>query len=517
MDWFIFLFIFFFLLISIHGLLHLRNHLINPSSKKFPPGPTGLPILGNLVQLGDRPHESLTQLATIHGPLMTVRLGFVTTIVASSVNTVKEILQTHDQAFMGRSIPDAATAETGHEFSITWLSGGPRWRNLRKLCNTQIFTTQRLDSNSMHTLRLQIMEDMVKSVVEEIEGGGGGGGGEASVNVGRIVFGTSLNLLSNTFFSFDMIDDQKSKSVDEIKEIIWRIMDLAGKPNVADYFPMLRPFDPQGIRREIKVCYDRLHSLLEDVIHGRLRHRASGSVSSGDFLDVLLDYSHEHGDDFSLSDIKLLLSALFIGGTDTTTTTLEWAMAELLHNPTALSVAERELSETIGGGRSIKESDLRSLPYMKAALKESMRLHPTVPFLLPHRALMDVDLYDFHIPKHTQLLINAYAIARDPAYWVNPNRFLPERFLGSEIDFRGNDLCFIPFGAGRRMCPGLPLAERMMEMMLATLLNRFHWKLPRGMTPEEMDMKDRLGISLHKATPLIAVPVVNVDGERDKN
>lgn len=192
-------------------------------------------------------------------------------------------------------------------------------------------------------------------------------------------------------------------------------------------------------------------------------------------------------------------------------------MAELLHNPTAMSVAQRELSETIGAGRSIKESDLRSLPYMKAALKESMRLHPTVPLLLPHRALIDVDLYEFHIPKHTQVLINAYAIARDPAYWTNPNRFLPERFLGSEIDFRGKHLCFIPFGAGRRMCPGLPLAERMMELMLATLLNRFHWKLPERMAPEEMDMKDRMGISLHKATPLIVFPVAIVDGERNEN
>ncbi|XP_043703736.1 geraniol 8-hydroxylase-like [Telopea speciosissima] len=508
MDWLIFLFISFFLLISIHGFFHLRNHF-NPPSKIFPPGPTGLPILGNLLQLGDRPHESLTQLATIHGPLMTVHLGFVTTIVASSVNTVKEILQTHDQAFMGRSIPNAATAETGYEFSITWLSGGPRWRNLRKLCNTQIFTTQRL--NSMQTLRLQMMEEMVKNVVEICESGDG-------VNVGRIIFGTTLNLLSNTFFSFDMID-QKSTKVEEIKDVIWRIMDLAGKPNVADYFPMFRAFDPQGIRMEIKVCYDRLHSLLDDVIHGRVQRRASGSVRSGDFLDVLLDYSHEHGDDFTLRDIKLLLSALFIGGTDTTTTTLEWTMAELLHNPTPMSIAQRELSETIGAGRSIKEADFHNLPYTKAALKESMRLHPTVPLLLPHKALTDVDLYNFHIPKHTQVLINVYAIARDPSYWVNPNRFLPDRFLGSEIDFRGNHLCFIPFGAGRRMCPGLPLAERMLEMMLATLLNRFHWKLPKGMAPEEMDMKDKLGISLHKATPLIAVPVlVNVDNsEPDKN
>ncbi|KAJ4954739.1 hypothetical protein NE237_011522 [Protea cynaroides] len=312
---------------------------------------------------------------------------------------------------------------------------------------------------------MQMMEEMVKSVVEISEGG-------EAVDVGRIAFGTILNLLSNTFFSFDMID-QKSKRVEEIKEIIWRIMDLAGKPNVADYFPLLRSFDPQGIRREIKVCYDRLHSLLEDIIHARVQRRASGSARSGDFLDVLLDYSHEHGDDFSLRDIKLLLSALFIGGTDTTTTTLEWAMCKLL---------QPDLNVTCRASEALRNNRCRS-----------------------------------DIKDRISLVFYAYkaVLKEEETLLTGPIRtvFLPERFLGSEIDFTGSIFCFIPFGAGRRMYPAQPLAERMSGDDVGYLLNRFHWKLPKGMTPEEMDMKDKLGIQLHKATPLIAVPFVIVDGE----
>ena len=197
---------------------------------------------------------------------------------------------------------------------------------------------------------------------------------------------------------------------------------------------------------------------------------------------------------------------MFIGGTDATTATIEWAMAELLHNPEKMAKVKQENVEKVGSGFSVKEADIMQLHYLDAVLKETMRLHPTTPLLI-HSAETDVQLCGFVIPKHTQVMVNAWSITRDAAYWKDPTIFLPERFLNSDLDFRGRDLYFIPFGAGRRICPGLPLAVRIVKLLLATLVHNFDWKLPNGMEPKDMDMRDKFGLTLEKAKPLAAIPM----------
>ncbi|CDP09849.1 unnamed protein product [Coffea canephora] len=226
----------------------------------------------------------------------------------------REILQKNGHAFLGRTIPDAVTAETDYEHSMAWLSGGPQWRKLRKLCNSQVFTTQRLDA--LRGLRHQMMENMVKRVSDAREA-------EEAIYIGRLVFGTTLNLLSNMIF------------------VASQILQI--------FFPILKPLDPQGIKRDIKRSYDRLHALIENAIDRRTKRRASRSERSGDFLDALLDDSEEHGpDELDRRDVRLLLMDLFIGGTDTTSATMEWAMAELLHNPDKMAKAKQELNQKIG-------------------------------------------------------------------------------------------------------------------------------------------------------------------------
>ncbi|CAI9771757.1 unnamed protein product [Fraxinus pennsylvanica] len=466
-------------------------------NKNLPPGPIGLPIIGNLLTVGDRPHESLANLAKIYGPLMTVKLGYVNIVVASSREMAKEILQKNDQNFLGRPIPDSVTAEKGYELSMAWLSGGPQWKKLRKICQSQIFTIQRLDA--LQDLRHMMMKNMVARVDEARET-------QEAIHVGRLVFGTTLNLLSNTMFSDDMLDP-KSDAVKELKELIAKIMELAGKPNISDYFPILKPKLEVPYSSQIKVSYDRLHDLIDEMIDRRLKRRASGSRWIGDFLDVLLDHTGEYGPDkLDHLDVNLLLMDLFIGGTDTTTTTMEWAMAELLHNPPILAKVKQELSVELSS-KDVKEQDLSQLPYLEAVIKETMRLHPTAPLLLPHRAETDVQICGYTIPKHTQILVNTWSISRDTTYRDEPTKFKPERFLNSDIDFRGKDFSFIPFSAGRRICPGLNLGVRMVSLILANLVHKFEWKLANGVEPKDMDMKDKFGITLQKAEPLFAIPV----------
>nr|AYM55665.1 cytochrome p450 [Croton stellatopilosus] len=466
---------------------------------KLPPGPRGLPIIGNLLELGARPHESLTNLAKIHGPLMTIQLGLHTTIVATSAEMAKEILLKNDQAFLGRPIPHAVTAEHNYQRSVAWLSGGPKWKSLRKICNTHLFTPQRIDL--LQGLRNEMINNgMVKSIQEACDA-------KQGVNIGRIVFGTTLNLLSNSMFSGDMLGYKSINAIEELKILIGKIMELSGKPNLSDYFPFLKPFDPQGIKKQIKISYDHLHELIDGIVGQRIKKRETCSDRYGDFLDILLDQTKDCGtDEFNREDAIILLADLFIGGTDTTTTTTEWAMTELIRNPKIMEKAKQELVETIGKGKILQEKDTIQLPYLQSIIKETMRLHTTAPLLLPHMAQMDVEICGYTIPKHTQVIVNAWALARDPTYWDNPTEFIPERFMNSGIDFRGTNFYFVPFSSGRRICPGVALGIRIMCLELASLIYHFDWELPNGMAINEMDMGDKFGTTLQKATPLIAIP-----------
>ena len=181
-------------------------------------------------------------------------------------------------------------------------------------------------------------------------------------------------------------------------------------------------------------------------------------------------------------------------------------MAELLRNPEVLSKAKTELQQVIGEGHQVEESDITRLPYLQAVVKETFRLHPAIPLLLPRKAEEDVEINDYIIPKGAQVLVNAWAIGRDPSFWENANSFMPERFLGSEIDVKGRNFEIIPFGSGRRICPGLPLVIRVLHSMLGSLIHTFDWKLEDGVKREDMNMEEKFGITLQRAHPLRAVP-----------
>lgn len=198
---------------------------------------------------------------------------------------------------------------------------------------------------------------------------------------------------------------------------------------------------------------------------------------------------------------------LFIAGTDTSASTLEWAMTELLRNPEHIVKAQLELDRVYGKNGFVRESEFSKLPYIHAIVKETYRLHPATSFLIPRKTEKDVDLCGYFVPKDTQIWVNVWAIGRIPSIWPNPLSFSPERFLEREIDVKGRDFELIPFGAGRRICPGMPLAYRMVHLMLASLLYSFNWKFSDGISLEDKDMlEEKFGITLQKAQPLQAIP-----------
>jgi cytochrome P450 len=490
------------------------------SRRNLPPGPRPLPLVGSLFSLGALPHRSLARLAERHGPLMALRLGTVTTIVASSADAARDVLQRHDAAFSGRSLLDGTHAFAHYTHSMVWLpTSSPRWRALRKVCSAELFAPHRLDT------RQSLRRDKVRALASHVARLARAG---APVAVGRLAFVTALNLLSSTIFSTDFadIDDDGRSSSSSFKGILAELNATVGLPNVSDFFPEVARLDPQGLRRRIESLFQRLHAMMDKQIERRLQDRAAaaaGPKKEKDFLDVLLDYGGAEEDDgrrgFDRQTLLSLLSDLFSAGTDTSAATVEWVMAELLLNPTSMAKARAELAEVMGSRPEVEECDIAELKYLQAVVKETFRIHPPAPLLLPHQAETTTQIRGgagaYAVPKGARVVVNVWAIGHDGEAWPEPDKFVPERFLvgdghGDEkkaVDFRGRDFELLPFGSGRRMCPGMPLALRMVHLMLASLLHRFEWSLP---PPKNgLDMTERLGLNLSMATPLqaMATPV----------
>ena len=185
--------------------------------------------------------------------------------------------------------------------------------------------------------------------------------------------------------------------------------------------------------------------------------------------------------------------------------TVEWAISELLKKPEIFKKATEELDRVIGRERWVEEKDIVNLPYVDAIAKETMRLHPVAPMLVPRYSLEDIKIAGYDIPKDTRVLVNVWTIGRDPNVWDNPNEFFPERFIGKSIDVKGQDYELLPFGSGRRMCPGYSLGMKVIQSSLANLLHGFTWKLPGNMKKEDLNMEEVFGLSTPKKIPLVVL------------
>ncbi|KAJ0682731.1 putative geraniol 8-hydroxylase [Helianthus annuus] len=431
---------------------------------------------------------------------MSLKLGSITMIVVSSCEIAQEFFSKHDISFSSRSVPCAVRVTDSHNTSMVWLPVGDQWRQLRRICKEHLFSVRQLDASRF------IRKQKVQELLDFVHGCRMSG---KPINIGETAAITALNVLSNYIFSTDLAQ-YDSPSSQEFKNMVWAVMEISGAPNLADYFPVLRPLDPHGLLRRSKFYNKKLLAIFEQHISERLHVRSTSSsyASSEDLTDLLLNISKDQNSSISLNDIRQLLFDLFLAGTDTTSNTLEWAMAELIHNPEKMLKARAEIKKVIGNDeRTFEESDISRVPYLRAIIKETLRLHPPVTFLVPHKAITDVEIKGYMVPKDAQIMCNMWAMGQDPNVWSDPQRFEPERFLDVGIDFKGRDFEFIPFGAGRRMCPGLPLADIMLHLMLGTLIHKFDWKIEGGMRTQDMDMTDKFGFTLKKNLPLMAIPV----------
>ncbi|GJM91621.1 hypothetical protein PR202_ga08016 [Eleusine coracana subsp. coracana] len=490
-------------LITIHVLLVLgknKRRCKTGGSLAPPPGPAGHPLLGNLLYffgpLRHNPHRGLSSLAETYGPVLSLRLGLTRTIVVvSSPAAAHDALTKNDAALAARLVPDSVCALSYSATSMVFLpSSNKLWKQDRAIIGSRFSSARGLETIQ------PILERHAHKLMKHFRACYG-----RPVIVREAVNGTVLNIISNILFSKDVVDLQGPQT---FKGLIAPVLEEWSKSNVADAFPLLAPLDHLlGSRRRISIHLAKLFRFFDrEIIEERLANTDT-SGKHNDVLDVLLARFAQSK--LTRQQITTFLTDMFIAASDTSTVTVQRALAELLRHPEKMEKLRAELVARLGFNDFIKDTDLDELPYLQAVVKETLRLHPAVP-LIPREVVADgVSLAGFPVPVGTGVVINLWAIERDEKAWPQPEEFVPERFLvGSPVHFQGTEnFAYKPFGAGRRVCPGMDYTAHSVPLLLASLLHKMEWKLPEGMSPEDIDLSDRYGTVLDLATPLRAVPV----------
>ncbi|KAJ0968500.1 hypothetical protein J5N97_025417 [Dioscorea zingiberensis] len=485
---------FFFLLSTIIFILHRKSE----KTKGMPPGPRGLPLVGYLPFLRPDLHSCFADLAKIFGPVMMMKLGSRQCLILSSPEAAKEVLRDHDATFANHDMTVAVSIITFGGQDMAFQPYGPLWRALRKACVRELLNAQTLDS--FRTLRQQEVILMAKELHRRAG---------KPVAVGQMVFVTSFNVITSMLWGNSLVADELERIRGEFRELEVGIIDLMGVTNVSDIFPILERMDLQGVQRKMKQHKEKLDGILRTVIDRRERtmNTCGDQEKAQDFLQVMLELVKKEDplEHLTVDNIKGLFTNIILAGTDTTSTTIEWAMAEMIDKPETIRKAKEELDSVVGKDEIVDESHLPKLHYLEALVKETLRLHPATPLLLARYPTATCNIAGYTIPKGTKVFINVWSIHRDPAVWENPLEFKPERFLTemSKCDYYGNNFNFIPFGSGRRICVGIPLVEKMSLYILATMLHCFDWSLPDGM---KLDLVEKFGIVLKMEKQLVAIP-----------
>ncbi|GMY26355.1 cytochrome P450 71B34-like [Fagus crenata] len=470
------------LLLLILSLLLLMKKKINidrsTQKKGLPPSPPKLPIIGNLHQHGELPHQSLWQLSKKYGPVMLLQLGGIPTVILSSAEAAREALKVHDLDCCSR--PPLATAP----------AYGDYWRQVRKICVLELFSVKRVQSYQY------IREEEVALLVNSISLSSSSA---TPIDLSEKLFALTASVTFRIAFgkSFRGSDLDNER----FQEVVHEAETMLGSFNASEYFPfwgwIIDKFS--GRFQRLERIFHELDNFFEHIIDNHLNPHKTKQEHE-DIIDVLLRIEREQtkfgAAPFTKDNIKAILMNIFLAGVDTGAITMIWAMAELAKNPRLMKKAQDEIRKFIGNKGKVTERDIGHLLYLKMIVKETLRLHPPIPLLLPRETM-------------SHFKINGYDIYPKMLLQKNPEEFMPEQFINNSVDYKGQLFELLPFGAGRRGCPGIYMAATTIELTLANLLYSFDWKLPYGMKEEDINMEELVGLCLttHKKTPLSLVPV----------
>ncbi|XP_022000566.1 cytochrome P450 Tp4149 [Helianthus annuus] len=459
--------------------------------KNIPPSPRKLPIIGNFHQLGSIPSRNLQILSQKYGPIMLLHFGSIPTVIASSAEAAEEIMKIHDLSLCSRPTLTMPNILFYGSKSISFSPYGEYWRRMKSIIVLKLLSNTRVKSYK------KVREDEIVHMIRVLGESCG-----TTVDMGSMFVSLTNDIICRVALG---------RKFDGLKytDLLKRFMDMFTVFSIGAYIPWLSWVDRinGSIGRAEKIAKE-FDEFLEGIIEEHLSKKNKEGAKSNegeDFVDILLEIQKDktsNGFTLHRDSLKVVLLEAFLGGTETTYASLEWALSELIRNPRVMKKLQQEVTEIAQGRSMIYDEDLEKMPYLKAVLKESLRLHTPAPLLVPRKSMQDIKLMGYDIAEGTQVIINAWAIGRDPALWEEPYEFKPERFLNNTISYQGFHSEWLPFGGGRRVCPGINFSVPVIELAIANIVYKFDMVLPNGVKNEDLDMSEEISITIRKKSSL---------------
>lgn len=471
-----------------------------------PPEPSkAWPIIGHLHLLGANKilHHLFGAMADKLGPIFSLQLGIHKIVVVSSSEVARECFTVQDKVFSNRP-KSLAIKIMGYDHAMFgFLPHGPQWRDLRKLVMVEILSNRRL-----HKL-MYVLESEVNLFIGGLYGLWINKGDESMPVVelkerfGDLTMNIIVRMVAGKrYYGTGVNNNEESR---RFQKALGDFMHLVGLFMISDSFPLFGWIDSlTGYKGKMNKTAKEIDQILEGWMKEHRQKRALTRIDEHDqdFMHVMLSVMEsDQSAPITDTNIKGTCLSLLSGGYDTAMVTLTWAVTLLLNNRRVLRKVENELDKHVGRDRQVNEADVKNLSYLQAVVKETLRLYPPAQLNGFHEATEDCSLAGFHISAGTHLFINLWKLQRDPSFWSDPLEFQPERFLEKhvDVDIYGNNFELLPFGSGRRVCPGITLALQVLHLTLAQLLHGFELGTVSDLP---IDMTEGAGLTNPKATPL---------------
>ncbi|KAH6825079.1 cytochrome P450 [Perilla frutescens var. hirtella] len=476
----------FLTVLSIFVIYRLLSTRGSTRRQRLPPSPAvALPVVGHLYLLKPPLHRNLHRLSQRTGPIFSLKLGVRRCVVVSSPALVEECFTKNDIVFANR--PNIIIDEyIGYDHST--MSGAPYgelWRSLRRISAQEVLSTTRLNTF------LHIRRDEVNRLLMSLHKASHQGFSQVELRpkLSELTFNIMMRMLAGKrFFN----EGDESEEGQKFRTLINKVFEMAQASNPQDFLPFLQWIDYGGFTKKLAALAGEMDEMLQSLVDEHRRETKNSMI--GHLLSLQETEPHFYSD----LTIKGLLMSMLFAGTDTSSITIEWTMSLLLNHPHVLNKAREELETKIGKQRLIVEEDLSTLPYLQNIILETFRLFPAGPLLVPHESSSDCTIGGYDIPSGTLLFVNAWAIQRDPKVWEDATSFKPERFEGVEVEVHK----LMPFGMGRRSCPGAGLAQRVVGLALGSMIQCFDWK---RVNSEEVNLAEGDGLTMPKLEPLQAM------------
>nr|QWK52309.1 cytochrome P450 81F1 [Isatis tinctoria] len=477
-------------------LLVLAYKFIYSKTQRFnlPPGPPPRPVVGNLHLMKPPIHRLLQSFSDKYGPIFSLRFGSRRVVVISSSSLAQESFTGQNDVVLSTRPFQLTAKYVGYNYTTVGTAPyGDHWRNLRRICALEILSSNQL-TNFLH-----IRKDEIRRMLTRLSRDTHSDNGSRFAHVelepllSDLTFNNIVRMVTGKRYYGD--DVNNTEEAEQFKKLVYDIAKYSGANHSRDYLPVLKLFGNK-FEEEVKALGKSMDEILQRLLDDCRRDKDGNTM-----VTHLLSLQQQQPDYYSDVTIKGLMMAMMLAGTETSAITLEWAMTNLLKHPEVLEKARSEIDEKIGEDRLIDEPDIAVLPYLQNVVSETFRLFPVAPLLVPRMPTEDMKVGGYDVPRDTIVIVNAWAIHRDPELWDKPEKFNPDRFdNGHGSDYYAYKL--MPFGNGRRVCPGAGLGRRIVTLALGSLIQCFDWETVKG---QEIDMSESGGLGMRKTDPLRAM------------